>query len=492
MPLLLPCLADVGRASTELEKAFELGVLIAVGGVDVDVQPGFPLLRLIPATEDDRRLRTAEPFARPDLTEPSSSRSSTTKSRTSHQNRASTSGSRQPSTSSLIRHAMNETSPQPGNCREGHTRTSWLPAAKTIPRPYRTRRARTNDFRARRSTGEGPGTTAPGAGGGGRPRALGRCRSAALGLALAGAPGGGGAGVGGGGGPGLRAGRGRPGPGGRAGDARGGGRAGRGARGGGRRGGAGRGPAGAGRFGARPAGGDLVPGLLDLVGGLVGDLLDAGSEVARGAVEDLLDLRLVEQLAGAGGDLLVALAARLGAQDVADRGADHHAELAHHLHLRPPSPSGGDLACRLADVGLPHLASGRRRDLGHRPGGPGGGRGGPLARPRPLARPALGLHGRLGRGGRGGGLLGGLPGRPPAALGGGGPAGRGLAGGPPAALGRLLPGPSGLAGGLAGGPPADLGRGQPAGHGRLGGPAAALGRLGAGPGRLPSRLAGGP
>src|SRR5215218_10006400 len=67
MPRLLPCLADVGRASTELEKAFELGVLIAVGGVDVDVQPGFPLLRLIPATEDDRRLRTAEPFARPDL-----------------------------------------------------------------------------------------------------------------------------------------------------------------------------------------------------------------------------------------------------------------------------------------------------------------------------------------------------------------------------------------------------------------------------------------
>src|ERR1700754_2516746 len=67
MPRLLPCLTDVGRACTELQKAFELGVLIAVGGVDIDVQPGFPLLRLIPATEDDRRLRTAEPFARPDL-----------------------------------------------------------------------------------------------------------------------------------------------------------------------------------------------------------------------------------------------------------------------------------------------------------------------------------------------------------------------------------------------------------------------------------------
>src|SRR4029453_12596057 len=67
MPLLLPCLADVGRARTKLQKAFELGVLIAVGGVDVDVQPGFPLLRLMPATEDDRRLLTTEPFARPDL-----------------------------------------------------------------------------------------------------------------------------------------------------------------------------------------------------------------------------------------------------------------------------------------------------------------------------------------------------------------------------------------------------------------------------------------
>src|SRR5690349_14798884 len=67
MPRLLPCLADVGRARAELQKAFKLGALIAVGGVDVDVQPGLPLLRLIPAAEDDRRLRTAEPFARPDL-----------------------------------------------------------------------------------------------------------------------------------------------------------------------------------------------------------------------------------------------------------------------------------------------------------------------------------------------------------------------------------------------------------------------------------------
>src|SRR3989440_12567755 len=57
------------------------------------------------------------PSRGPISTEPSSSRSSTTKSRTSHQNRASTSGSRQPSTSSLIRHAMNETYPQGGSLR---------------------------------------------------------------------------------------------------------------------------------------------------------------------------------------------------------------------------------------------------------------------------------------------------------------------------------------------------------------------------------------
>jgi hypothetical protein len=28
MPLFVPCLADVGRARTELQKAFELGVLL--------------------------------------------------------------------------------------------------------------------------------------------------------------------------------------------------------------------------------------------------------------------------------------------------------------------------------------------------------------------------------------------------------------------------------------------------------------------------------
>jgi hypothetical protein len=63
--LLLAGLADVGRAGPEFQEAFEFGVLIAVGGIDVDVQPGLPLLRVVPATEDDRRLRAAEPFARP-------------------------------------------------------------------------------------------------------------------------------------------------------------------------------------------------------------------------------------------------------------------------------------------------------------------------------------------------------------------------------------------------------------------------------------------
>lgn len=67
MPLLLPCLSDVDRARSELQNAFELGVLIAIGGIDVDVQSGFPRLRLFLVTEDDRWLRTSESCAGPDL-----------------------------------------------------------------------------------------------------------------------------------------------------------------------------------------------------------------------------------------------------------------------------------------------------------------------------------------------------------------------------------------------------------------------------------------
>src|SRR4029453_17036067 len=92
---------------------------------------------------------------------------------------------------------------------------------------------------------------------------------------------------------------------------------------------------------------DLVPGLGDLVGGPVGHLLHPRPEGARDAVDDPFHLWLVEQLADAGGDLVVALAARLGAEDVADRGSDRHPELALHLHLRPPSPFWSDLACPL-------------------------------------------------------------------------------------------------------------------------------------------------
>lgn len=148
MPLLLPCLADVGRARTELQKAFELGVLIAVGGVDVDVQPGFPF------SGSSLRLRMIvgcgppNPSRGPISTEPSSSRSSTTKSRTWHQNRATTSGSRQPSTSSLIRHAITKPALSLGTAGETTREPHGLPAVKTIPRPYRRGEHGRNDFRA--------------------------------------------------------------------------------------------------------------------------------------------------------------------------------------------------------------------------------------------------------------------------------------------------------------------------------------------------------
>src|SRR5690349_19749270 len=67
MPGPLAGLVGVGPACPELQEAISLCVLIVGWGVDVDVQPRLPLLRLVPAAEDDRRLRAAEPFARPDL-----------------------------------------------------------------------------------------------------------------------------------------------------------------------------------------------------------------------------------------------------------------------------------------------------------------------------------------------------------------------------------------------------------------------------------------
>src|SRR6266702_3472625 len=65
------------------------------------------------------------PSRGPISTQPSSSRSSTMKSKTSHQSRASTSGSWHLSASSLIRHAIDETYSQRGNCRGGRTQISW-------------------------------------------------------------------------------------------------------------------------------------------------------------------------------------------------------------------------------------------------------------------------------------------------------------------------------------------------------------------------------
>src|SRR5690606_26428689 len=64
VPGLLPGLADVDGSGPGGQEAFQFGVLIAVGGVDVEVQPEDPVLRLVGAAEGDRRLRAAEPLAR--------------------------------------------------------------------------------------------------------------------------------------------------------------------------------------------------------------------------------------------------------------------------------------------------------------------------------------------------------------------------------------------------------------------------------------------
>jgi hypothetical protein len=64
VPGRLRGLTDVDEFRPGGQEALELGILIAVGGVDVDVQPGMPVLRLVVADEEDRRLRAAEPIAR--------------------------------------------------------------------------------------------------------------------------------------------------------------------------------------------------------------------------------------------------------------------------------------------------------------------------------------------------------------------------------------------------------------------------------------------
>src|SRR4051812_18322169 len=146
MPLLLPCLADIGRARTELQKPFELGVLIAVGGVDVDVQPGFPLLRLIPATEDDRRLRTTEPFARPDL------QRAVVLAVEHDEVQDLAPEPRQHLRVAATEHELTDTTchKKPalslGTAGETTRGLHGLPAVKTTPRPYPRRRARASDF----------------------------------------------------------------------------------------------------------------------------------------------------------------------------------------------------------------------------------------------------------------------------------------------------------------------------------------------------------
>jgi hypothetical protein len=55
-------IAGLLRARPMLQEAFEFGVLIAVGGVDVEVQPQLARLGLGSGAEDQSRLQPAEPF----------------------------------------------------------------------------------------------------------------------------------------------------------------------------------------------------------------------------------------------------------------------------------------------------------------------------------------------------------------------------------------------------------------------------------------------
>ncbi len=59
MPGRLRGLTDVDEFGSGGQQTLEFGVLIAVGGVEVDVQPGMPVLRFVAADEEDRRLRAA-------------------------------------------------------------------------------------------------------------------------------------------------------------------------------------------------------------------------------------------------------------------------------------------------------------------------------------------------------------------------------------------------------------------------------------------------
>ena len=67
VPPLVAALADVRRYRSEVEQPLQLGVLVRVGGVDVDVQPRLARRRVGRRREDQGRCRTAEARGRPDL-----------------------------------------------------------------------------------------------------------------------------------------------------------------------------------------------------------------------------------------------------------------------------------------------------------------------------------------------------------------------------------------------------------------------------------------
>src|SRR5215831_12459918 len=60
MPALGAGLAHIGGPGAESKQPLQLGVLIAVGGVDVDVQSELPGPRAAAGTEDEGGLRAAE------------------------------------------------------------------------------------------------------------------------------------------------------------------------------------------------------------------------------------------------------------------------------------------------------------------------------------------------------------------------------------------------------------------------------------------------
>jgi len=60
VPAFVAGLADVGPAGARREQPVELRLLVAVGGIDVDVQPKLATLEFVRPVEDDGGLRTAE------------------------------------------------------------------------------------------------------------------------------------------------------------------------------------------------------------------------------------------------------------------------------------------------------------------------------------------------------------------------------------------------------------------------------------------------